>query len=1563
MSFLKKIVEKLFPSKEQREQSEIIREAVKKAREERATRMQEYAEELTLAHGIDTSEANKGKITLEKIPTIRPDRRIIKQKKYSSVDQSKFADDKAEYDSFTTVDEDTRLVDLCMQFGDIQEFTLLENELVNVYLQRHREERDIVPLERALEVSHISKEDFDAMSDEDQKKYTSMTVAEYRQIREDEINKELFAETNPTVESMELFKKTMQENAERNLEEATTKLQEARSEYDEYEDPTKIPPKVKNKLQQAQATYERAKQLNDLVHDISDRENIANQFGVGELEQKYAKYANIPVFVLAAHNLLSSGGIVKRDRFNPKTLEEEWRKISDEKTRKFFEEFAGFTFENEEQPDGTVRLVKKQLVDEMGNPRKGMFEGLLYQLRKIKGDLVVNFSCEAIFKNAEYNQKLNDLKKECDEVLRTEISAQLLDDALDFANTVIESGKIDKERRVINKKTADAIIQSVENFASNVYGIVSTNVYNFYRKEYENFAISAISGLIPTLKGKESTFISDLIPTLEDKKITFEELLTQYRVDKFKPKKIDLMREYAQELAVIKDNAYVMRKLQNGLRLDLVSASDESQREKFIKEYNKSKQEIVKFNVALIKQVQAKERMRVFDYTIKQINYTSLNVATSVYETAVKQFEDELKKANDNLIIAKRQLLDLTTSRTIKVQQLYSTYLEADIRAIVRKINEATRSSYTLTDKEIRGLVKAASKKLGRAQVDEGLPDQNIDTTYTNLLQGFTREHLRRRFGKEPQIEVERAEQVADEIAAPTCATIRKLLKRELTEETNAERQQLLGEIASFDAEIKRRQTEIGDAEKIEGLSEEIKTEKESYDEKVLKAKRDYQHSISLVKKFEFEKYIQFLMGEKKYFEEQQEQQEQQEGIQIPFDKRNKKVIQAFNASREEFIAELSSSINSAKEKIDEILKVALDDFDLYIEIDSETGAPKANEGGRFEFRLIDNPTRVKGDVSEDAINLYNINERIRILELKPEELSADQRRLVDGLDLDDLKAERDEIVGRYSNPEDAQTKKLRKDYVRIQRYERGKHGKGKYVFLDAKTDDEEIIEADYQEIDSVLKGKALDSESMTPATEPTTTEGIVIPTADESPVTPGGSETETMEPRIATYPQDVIEFVDSLQMVKMADEALKVSTAPARKIELLKNLGFKDDEIDETGTLRGEAQYKLFGMIKGAKNPETGEHILGRQEIVEQTQLKVQSMDPAQQAKFIQNAVDYTISQQGKVENPEQERKDLEEEYSRILTPEQDGVKIAEKAEMPKLSEKAMLEGAKQKAKKIEYTAKGCELALKSINKLIEKLEKEIKAQKQAEAATETPVEEPPVTPAEEVVEEAHVETELNPSQKAMLRQAHLTMVHSSISAAIESLTAKQIMSLLESLNVEIDGEEIAGKDPKQITEYLESKGITLESQKSAIKVQVAFVKNGRVQEDGTIVDSRGRKVEKALYDRYDAGKPARSVEEFNSASSDRRKKYIARNVIIYALGRKVVSKEAVEAGAEQLAQILKEQGLEVTPDNINKMLSGQIKVNTQEGEVDAFAEYKKDITKKLEGITHQQQSEQGSV
>ena len=1047
MSFLKKIVEKLFPSKEQREQSEIIREAVKKAREERATRMQEYAEELTLAHGIDTSEANKGKITLEKIPTIRPDRRIIKQNKYSSVDQSKFANNKTKYDSFTTVDEDTRLVDLCMQFGDIQEFTLLENELVNVYLQRHREERDIVPLKRALEVSHISKEDFDAMSDEDQKKYTSMTVAEYRQIREDEINKELFAETNPTVESMELFKKTMQENAERNLEEATTKLQEAQSEYDEYEDPTKIPPKVKNKLQQAQATYERAKQLNDLVNDTYDHENIANQFGVGELEQKYAKYANIPVFVLAAHNLLSSGGIVERRRFNPKTLEEVWGKISDEKTRKFFEEFAGFTFENEEQPDGTVRLVKKQLVDEMGNPRKGMFEGLLYQLRKIKGDLVVNFSCEAIFENADYKQKLIDLKKECEKVLPTEISAQLLDDALDFANTVIESGKIDKERRVINKKTADAIIQSVENFASNVYDIVRKNVYGFYKTEYENFAISAISKLIPTLEGKESTF---------------EELLTQYKVDKFKPKEIDLMREYAQELAVIKDNAYVMRKLQNGLRLDLVSTSDESQREEFIKQYNKSKQEIVKFNAALIKQVQAKERMRVFDYTIKQINYTSLNVATSVYETAVKGYEraykerirsDELslKQQNDKKLVAERRLSDLASSKTSKVQQLYSTYLEADIRAIVKKINEATRSSYTLTDKEIRGLVKAASKKLGRAQVDEGLPDQNIDTTYTNLLQGFTREHLRRRFGKEPRIEVESAEQVADGIAAPTCATIRKLLKRELTEETNAERQQLLDEIASFDAEIEKRQTEIGDAVKeIERLSKKIKKEKESYDEEVLKAKYVYQDSISLVKKFEFEKYIQFLMGEKKYFEEQkeqQEQQEQQEGVQIPFGKRNKKVIRAFKASREEFIAELSSSINSAKEKIDEILKVALDDFDLYIEIDSETGAPKANEGGRFEFRLIDNPTRVKGDVSEDAINLYNINERIRILESKPEDLSPDEIRLVDGLDLDDLKAERDEIVGRYSNPEDAQTKKLRKDYVRIQRYERGKHGKGKYVF------------------------------------------------------------------------------------------------------------------------------------------------------------------------------------------------------------------------------------------------------------------------------------------------------------------------------------------------------------------------------------------------------------------------------------------------------------------------------------------------------------------------------------
>ena len=1519
MSFLKKIVERLFPSKEQKEQNAIVKETINKVREERKSRLEQYAEQLTLSGGIDVEKLRGLKVG--EVPTIHPTKKVLRKAQYDKIDSSEFSEEKENLGSFTTVDEETKLFDLCLLYPDIQEFTLLENELVGVYLARHEESKTIVPIEKALEAKGISKEEYDKMSAEEQKQYSNMTIEKYRQISEDKINEQLFHE-DPTVESIKTFTETMQQNARKNLEERNLELQEAKAAYDKYEDPTRVPKKVQNALQIAQEKFDHAQQLDNLVHDMTDSANIANQFGLGELEQKYSKYANVPVFVLAAHNLLSVGGITTRSRFNDKTIKQIWEKIEDDKTRQFFEEFAGFTFEVEKQPDGKEILVKKDLTDEMGNPRKGLFEGLLYPLRELRGDLVRDFSAKAIFDNPDYQRSIDELNTECLTILPQEISERLLDEALGFAKDVIENGKLDKERKVINKKTAKAIIRSVESFTSNIYSVVNERVNGYYKAQYESFSISASSDLSKELEGLG-----------KDVAKNFETLFPKYRSDKFKVKAIDLMREYANEYAIIKDNAHVMKKLQNGVRLELVTAKTDEERKEIRKQYNKDKSTLAKFNAAIVKQVETNERMRVFDYTIKQINYTSLNAATDVFEKAVKDFEKEqqnkiketrkqLTESKNKGVIAERELIDLRLTKTTQVQELYGTYLESDIKAIVSKISKSTYNQYTLTDKELNGLVKAASKKLSSVAVydkDGKFTTELMDDEYKRLLLSFAQTHLRKRFGDKPDIEISQAEKLVSDIVAGTQGIIKQEMENpDLVPEEQKERKELLENIKKTDEKISSKTDALNQAkEEEQRLQSDLDSQTKGYDSVVLAEKIKYQQSISTIKKFEFEKTIQFLIEERSKFQEELEVK-----IEIPFAERDKKVEKAFNESREEYRASLQNSIAFAEEKMSELLNVALRDYDLHVQIDKETGQPILNKDGKLEFRIIDNPYRIEGDVSEDAIELYDVSNKIRIFELSAEEVTEEDLRLISGTTLEELKSQRDEIVSKYKDlePNDPTREKFRRDFVRVSRYE-----SGEYIYADSR---EELKDEDFEVVDVMLNPTAAPDATATAETEVVTdpsaaaTEVVAEATADaehvvtpepaatataEVTTNPSAAATEVVEEATAddehvatpepaataettastsTYPQEVVDFVDNLHIVTMTNEHDLESTSVERKIEILTSLGFKDEEIDKTtGELAtADAKTKLVGRINGATDTATNEHIPGSHDIVEATRQRVQAMPKEQQAEFIEQAVNYNISQMGDVANLEEVRNQTRQTYTNILTPEAERRVDEEVRVEPteqdnfgdvELDNNLRISGLNQKPKKIEYTAKGCELALKSINKLIKKLEEQIKAEKEAQ-------------------KEAEIK---NKTKQDVLKKGYLLMVRKTYLAQHPRNNENfppDLGDREETVDPSYDPATIS--DPQ---EELDRDAIVVKYLGGAIK--------GEKTEDG-------KSYEDILYECTG-----------NEPDKETSKK---RNKVLHKTLHNLATKEMVEEQSAKLGAYLESLEIEITSQNINALMKGTLTV-----------------------------------
>ena len=247
-----------------------------------------------------------------------------------------------------------------------------------------------------------------------------------------------------------------------------------------------------------------------------------------------------------------------------------------------------------------------------------------------------------------------------------------------------------------------------------------------------------------------------------------------------------------------------------------------------------------------------------------------------------------------------------------------------------------------------------------------------------------------------------------------------------------------------------------------------------------------------------------------------------------------------------------------------------------------------------------------------------------------------------------------------------------------------------------------------------------------------------------------------------------------------------------------------------------------------------------------------------------------------------------------------------------------------KNKKIKVEYTAKGCELALKSINKLIKKLEEQIKADKEKVAeekkASEKKEETEPKVEGKEEIKKS------NPK----LRQAYLGLVYDELLSQVGGLSSEETKELFSKIDIEVDSEKFKDyvADGKvNVTEFLDKEyGIKVVEQKRAITAQVSTVKTGTVNEEGKIVNKAGVSVEEKLYERYEAGNVQEAVEAIVETKSVRKKKYIARNMIIYALGKGLIDKETVQSKSEQLESMLTSAGYEVSDENIDKLVSGKL-------------------------------------
>ena len=1064
-------------------------------------------------------------------------------------------------------------------------------------------------------------------------------------------------------------------------------------------------------------------------------------------------------------------------------------------------------------------------------------------------------------------------------------------------------------------------------------------------------------------------------------------------IDRYPMETEEAIREYASTYGINLDEK-ALQDLAKKYDVKLPAQIDKEYLKLAVKLQTKQQVDGIKdFNESVVQLVDLKEDLRVCEQVIGQFKFNNLGIVADVYAIAkekVKVQQEALRQQmrteqlepakaalerleNERIALLqqkrelrntqktnKKELETLTSTHQTKVIEAVGEQFKEDVSAyIVSTSQNGKRRAFNVKSKEFGKIIERALSKLDPSVVLNENGEINFETIESVLGREFlsiaTANYNFASGTKNEKISEARVKPFVD-----LCLkNVRELLESDKTIlSTKSELQLKIKEIENVDNALKENETAIEQKEeqigaqeqRIDSIETEIKNIESIPTKALIEAQKRERENLARVKVKEFEQVIKTI-NEVKGIHQETEQELITKGVLVRNDQgvlqfnineetrallesESPEILAAFTSGFENYNSDSERLTTSWNDKLERIVKMAKEDFDLVIVLD-EQGQPKFDASGNMQYRHIDNPTRVKGDLSDDVVELYEsqktINTCREIIELtgRGEDISGIIANLPEEVreNLPEDEQARTEFLNETIQSELQQTEPIRAQYAAMtdeqkQEFQQGYARYDHYAsenYIDADKVDE-TLNPELARVDSLLSERAKQPEAQT---EPE--EAVVDELGEEvEPIQPEETQETTFGTR-TDYSADVEQFVENYSILRKIEQIQEASNE--ERLQLVNQNGWERfrELIDENGQLKPEASDGLAKVRSGYEQLNQGVAMKYPVGTPQFNQFLDQSVEHYAQTQREE-------SQDG-AELTDEERRETRNNMEEVLVRSQHNARTAEQ------TEEGQPENDKNnKPVKIEYTAKGCELALKSINKLIEKLEKEIKAQKQAEAATETPVEEPPVTPAEEVVEEAHVET-IDHADNAYLRQAYLGMVYDQLFKEVGGMTPEQTAALFAKMDVEISDENFAeyiDKDgklnvPKMIKEKL---GIEVADQKRAVTAQVSTVKTGKVNEEGKVVNARGVSVEEKLYERFEAGNPDEAVKTILDTKSPAKRKYIVRNLIIHALGKGLIDQETVRNQARELGELLQTNGYEVTEDNIKALVAGTLPQRTAEGE-----------------------------
>ena len=1297
---------------------------------------------------------------------------------------------------------------------------------------------------------------------------TSVTDAMYERYKEDPVIVRLFEDV--VVNGQVVHRLRVKDFEELSIEEAVQVSRNTKSnirnffnEMKEFADNQKLDPTKENN----------AWVFSEFISDYTDDYQIAENFAEkGSELERYSRYADVPVPVIALHSILSNGSIKlnKDGTVNKVSFKNLVKNLGNDKMVEFASELCGL------QIDENGKVVERT-PDQYEFPERAVFfKSLLPVVSEFFNEYSENYKLFAMMTKEELKAKMDEIHQTCagytNQALENDdISEQVYVDAERASQYVSED--------TISVVEAKRIALAVNEIGNDLNSGVVADVARQDRVDYQLLH----KQLEETFKG--SALLSDDVykKIIDNSMPKFREL-----------KPVDVNTEYADLLAMIVDNNMTISAIQqviadqnNGVMPELTSEQLETTGLKGL----------VDFSQNIIELIKMKERARGLAHTVGQIKYEGLVVSDAICrqqkqeivakrEAELKALRKELSAINRTINTEKLETERTTNTKSIEINEYYGLRFEESIRYYidVQFGNRAQENEkfYATLQKQI----KLARQKIERTNGGATEAQEEFQRQFVMIAKGIGRFKYND-MAKKGRIVMDDALKIIED----------SLIK----EDRGASMGLVLTTLDTINGE----------------LNGEI--------EPTTKAAKDKLQSIN-------------TLGEKSNtastnLTEAEQRKKELDGAIDSFDDETQKIIDARMKEINELNGRavqgaISLEYQQTQSRIEEA-KTALSELEKLQVVPPQAGEKRAKA---YSETYEDTKATYESIIEESNKKLDTIKAQAAKLGLVQ---SVDQ--------------ENGNVMFVPKNPESETVEETTETKS-----------------TDIQTSQEEETQAEQTNEQTQVISKELQEEA----------ERFV--TAYVSVV---ALHAVYNDPK-SEIAQEVMPKIDYAKLYPNRENGYEAGRESATKViedcnDIMENIARKKQPVgpeDDKAFIKAVATEFIAQQKKGLEQSKN-------QDPNRPTQEEVEKQFGAELARLQGRKVEATDTQNldANTNNVANENSDVQ------ATETKDEATKAPKSKKPV---------------KIEYTVKGCELALKSINKMLAKLEEQIKKdkalaaeakaraaalEKQASQSQDTqtqnnettldsqskPVENEQTettsdlgessletgddtsdsfnkeTPEDNQTKNNATEVEVTPNTpaKAAAKQVYLTIVYEEMAKTLKGMDNISAAELMKSLDISIDGIDFANSTPEQIVEALEQKGISLDTQNRAFSLQLSTIKNAQVNEEGHLVNAKGQDVETKLYERFDDAEEAIST----GISSSKKGQTTVRNLILYAIGKDLIDRQKVEEESNEIVKALEEKGYEASPEQIRKVLSGELTLDDGTPVVD-ITKLRSKINKKLE-------------